>query len=101
MHNRMRMITASFLVKDLHIDWTRGARHFMDHLIDGDVASKQHGWQWTAGTGTAIRNQSAPVLVYPVDGQRILQGSVIRPDLDRLPEQPGEAVANVSRSAGR
>ena len=52
MHNRVRMITASFLVKDLHIDWTRGARHFMDHLIDGDLASNQHGWQWTAGTGT-------------------------------------------------
>ena len=48
----LRMITASFLVKDLHIDWTRGARHFMDHLIDGDLASNQHGWQWTAGTGT-------------------------------------------------
>ena len=52
MHNRVRMITASFLVKDLHIDWTRGARHFMDHLVDGDLASNQHGWQWTAGTGT-------------------------------------------------
>jgi len=52
MHNRVRMTTASFLVKDLHIDWTRGARHFMDHLIDGDLASNQHGWQWTAGTGT-------------------------------------------------
>ncbi len=52
MHNRVRMITASFLVKDLHIDWTRGARHFMDHLIDGDLASNQFGWQWTAGTGT-------------------------------------------------
>jgi len=43
---------ASFLVKDLHIDWTRGARHFMEHLVDGDVASNQHGWQWVAGTGT-------------------------------------------------
>ncbi len=52
MHNRVRMITASFLVKDLHLEWTRGARHFMDHLIDGDLASNQHGWQWTAGTGT-------------------------------------------------
>ncbi len=52
MHNRLRMITASFLVKDLHIDWVRGARHFMVHLIDGDLASNQHGWQWTAGTGT-------------------------------------------------
>jgi deoxyribodipyrimidine photo-lyase len=52
MHNRVRMITASFLVKDLHIEWTRGARHFMRLLVDGDLASNQHGWQWTAGTGT-------------------------------------------------
>jgi deoxyribodipyrimidine photo-lyase len=52
MHNRVRMIAASFLVKDLHIEWTRGARHFMLHLVDGDLASNQHGWQWTAGTGT-------------------------------------------------
>jgi deoxyribodipyrimidine photo-lyase len=52
MHNRVRMIVASFLVKDLHIEWTHGARHFMHHLVDGDLASNQHGWQWTAGTGT-------------------------------------------------
>ena len=52
MHNRARMIVASFLVKDLHLDWTRGARWFMDHLVDGDLASNQHGWQWVAGTGT-------------------------------------------------
>jgi deoxyribodipyrimidine photo-lyase len=52
MHNRVRMIVASFLVKDLHIEWTHGARHFMAHLVDGDLASNQHGWQWTAGTGT-------------------------------------------------
>lgn len=52
MHNRVRMITASFLVKDLHIWWPIGARHFMDHLLDGDVASNSHGWQWVAGTGT-------------------------------------------------
>src|SRR6201992_1329575 len=51
-HNRDRMIVASFLVKDLHIEWTDGARHFMRHLVDGDLASNQHGWQWTAGTGT-------------------------------------------------
>jgi hypothetical protein len=52
MHNRLRMITASFLVKDLHIDWRRGARHFMANLVDGDLASNQHNWQWVAGTGT-------------------------------------------------
>lgn len=52
MHNRVRMITASFLTKDLHVWWPVGARHFMAHLIDGDVASNNHGWQWVAGTGT-------------------------------------------------
>ena len=52
MHNRVRMIVASFLTKDLHLPWWRGARHFMTHLVDGDLASNQHNWQWTAGSGT-------------------------------------------------
>ena len=52
MHNRVRMITASFLVKDLHLPWQWGAKFFMKHLVDGDLASNSHGWQWTAGTGT-------------------------------------------------
>jgi deoxyribodipyrimidine photo-lyase len=52
MHNRTRMITASFLVKDLLIDWRWGERWFMQNLIDGDPASNNGGWQWTAGTGT-------------------------------------------------
>jgi len=52
MHNRVRMIVASFLVKDLHLPWQWGARWFMQQLIDGDLASNNHGWQWAAGTGT-------------------------------------------------
>lgn len=52
MHNRGRMLTASFLVKHLHLDWRWGARWFMWRLVDGDLASNTHGWQWTAGTGT-------------------------------------------------
>ena len=52
MHNRVRMIVGSFLVKDLHIHWLEGAKWFMQHLIDGDVASNSHGWQWVAGCGT-------------------------------------------------
>jgi deoxyribodipyrimidine photo-lyase len=52
MHNRVRMIVASFLVKDLLIDWRRGERHFMRHLVDGDLANNNGGWQWAAGTGT-------------------------------------------------
>jgi deoxyribodipyrimidine photo-lyase len=52
MHNRARLITACFLVKDLHIDWRRGERHFMRYLLDGDVANNNGNWQWVAGTGT-------------------------------------------------
>lgn len=52
MHNRVRMIVASFLVKDLHVEWQHGARFFMRWLRDGDLASNQHGWQWVAGSGT-------------------------------------------------
>lgn len=52
MHNRTRMVVASFLVKDLHLEWQLGERFFADHLVDYDPASNAHGWQWTAGTGT-------------------------------------------------
>jgi deoxyribodipyrimidine photo-lyase len=52
MHNRTRMVVASFLVKDLHLEWQHGARFFGEHLIDYDAASNSHGWQWTAGCGT-------------------------------------------------
>jgi deoxyribodipyrimidine photo-lyase len=52
MHNRVRMVVASFLVKDLHVAWQHGARFFLQHLRDGDLASNNHGWQWAAGSGT-------------------------------------------------
>jgi deoxyribodipyrimidine photo-lyase len=52
MHNRARMIVASFLVKDLLINWQWGERWFMENLLDGDPAANNGGWQWTAGTGT-------------------------------------------------
>jgi deoxyribodipyrimidine photo-lyase len=52
MHNRVRMIAASFLVKDLHLPWQWGAGWFLDQLVDGDIANNQHGWQWCAGCGT-------------------------------------------------
>ncbi|WP_168582941.1 cryptochrome/photolyase family protein [Gephyromycinifex aptenodytis] len=52
MHNRVRMVAASFLVKDLHVRWQYGAAHFMEYLRDGDPASNNHNWQWVAGTGT-------------------------------------------------
>jgi len=52
MHNRLRMIVASFLTKDLLVDWRWGERYFMDKLLDGDLAANNGGWQWAAGTGT-------------------------------------------------
>ena len=55
MHNRARLLTASFLTKTLYIDWRIGARHFLDLLVDGDVANNQLNWQWVAGTGTDTR----------------------------------------------
>jgi deoxyribodipyrimidine photo-lyase len=52
MHDRVRMQVASFLVKVLHPPWQRGAAHFLGLLVDGDLASDDHGWRWVAGTGT-------------------------------------------------
>jgi deoxyribodipyrimidine photo-lyase len=51
MHNRLRMVAASFLVKDLHVDWRWGERYFADHLNDFDLAANNGGWQWAASTG--------------------------------------------------
>ena len=55
MHNRARLITGSFLTKDLYVDWREGAWHFWDHLIDGDIANNAGNWQWVAGTGHDAR----------------------------------------------
>jgi deoxyribodipyrimidine photo-lyase len=55
MHNRARLITASFLVRDLGVDWRAGARHFFEWLVDGDVANNVGNWQWVAGTGANPR----------------------------------------------
>jgi deoxyribodipyrimidine photo-lyase len=55
MHNRARMVVASFLCKDLHIDWRLGAWHFWDLLTDGEIANNAGNWQWVAGTGNDTR----------------------------------------------
>ncbi|MEV6653432.1 deoxyribodipyrimidine photo-lyase [Streptomyces sp. NPDC051219] len=55
MHNRGRLLTAGFLTKTLYVDWRIGARHFLELLVDGDIANNQMNWQWSAGTGTDTR----------------------------------------------
>jgi deoxyribodipyrimidine photo-lyase len=100
MHNRVRMIVASFLVKDLHLPWWWGARHFMDLLVDGDLASNQHGWQWTAGSGT----DPAPYfrVFNPVtQGERFdPDGEYVRRFVPELRGVPGKAVHQPWRLAG-
>ena len=91
MHNRCRMITASFLVKDLLIDWRLGERFFMQHLVDGDPAPNNGGWQWTAGTGT----DAAPyfrVFNPVVQGQKFDPDRQLRPSLAaRVAERAGSS----------
>jgi deoxyribodipyrimidine photo-lyase len=92
MHNRTRMVTASFLTKDLRISWQHGARWFLRHLKDGDVANNSLGWQWTAGTGT----DAAPFfrVFNPVlQGQRFdPDGNYIRTYVPELRHLSGAAV---------
>ncbi len=107
MHNRVRMVVASFLVKDLLLPWTHGARWFWDTLIDADLASNTLGWQWVAGCGA----DAAPFfrIFNPVSqGMRFdPDGAYVRrwvPELSRLADQwlhrPWEAPAAQLRSAG-
>ncbi len=100
MHNRVRMVVASFLVKDLHVEWQHGARHFMRWLRDGDLASNSHGWQWAAGSGT----DAAPyVRVFnPVtQGLRFdPEGDYVRRYVAELRHLPGPA-AHQPWDAGR
>ncbi len=91
MHNRARMIVASFLTKDLYIDWRLGAAHFMSLLVDGDVANNQLNWQWTAGTGT----DSNPNRIFnpTVQSKRFdARGDYIRRHVPELAEVPAPQI---------
>lgn len=92
MHNRLRMITASFLIKDLLIDWRRGEDYFMSQLIDGDLALNNGGWQWAASTG----NDAAPyfrIFNPTIQSKRFdIDGKFIRQYLPELASVPDEAI---------
>ena len=106
-HNRTRMVAASFLVKDLLVDWRLGERHFLEWLVDGDVAQNAGNWQWVAGTGA----DAAPYfrVFNPVSQGRRFdpEGEYVRrwvPELARLPagaiQAPWEAAPAVLAAAG-
>ena len=99
MHNRVRMIVAMFLTKDLFIDWRWGERHFMQHLVDGDFASNNGGWQWSASTGTdaapyfRIFNPFSQSKRYDPDGE------YIRRFVPELVDVPANALHDASSIA--
>jgi deoxyribodipyrimidine photo-lyase len=107
MHNRSRMIVASFLVKDLLIDWRWGERFFMQQLVDGDPAANNGGWQWTAGTGTdaapyfRIFNPVTQGQKFDPDGQYVRQWV---PELANVPakfiHEPWKLPSSDQRRAG-
>lgn len=107
MHNRVRMIAASFLVKDLLVNWTEGARWFWDTLVDADLASNTLGWQWVAGSGAdaspffRIFNPVTQGTKFDPDGEYVRRWI---PELGRLPNEwlhrPWAAPLGVLRSSG-
>ncbi|MFW5973350.1 MAG: cryptochrome/photolyase family protein, partial [Bacteroidota bacterium] len=107
MHNRVRMIVASFLTKDLLIPWQRGARWFWESLVDADLANNTLGWQWTAGCGAdaqpffRIFNPVSQGRRYDPDGTYVRR---FVPELARMPDRhihaPWEAPADVLSDAG-
>lgn len=117
MHNRVRMITAMFLTKDLHIDWKLGESWFLQHLLDGEIASNNGGWQWSAGTGAdaapyfRIQNPWTQTSRYDPKGEYIrrwvaeLKGvpaeRFMAPPKDGRPIAPGYPLPIVDHSAER
>lgn len=92
MHNRLRMVSASFLVKDLGVDWRRGERYFADHLIDYDLAANNGGWQWAASTGCDAQPWFR--IFHPVTQSRKFdpEGRFIRRYLPQLAGLPDAAI---------
>ncbi len=96
MHNRARLLAASFLAKTLYVDWRVGARHFLDLLVDGDLANNQLNWQWVAGTGTDTRPNR--VLNPLTQAHRFdPRGGYVRRWLPELAGQPGLDGAAIHR----
>ncbi|KAG6821605.1 hypothetical protein H0H93_000114 [Arthromyces matolae] len=100
-HNRMRMITAMFLTKDLMIDWRVGERYFMEQLIDGDLASNNGGWQWSASTGVDPCPYFRIFNPYSQSTKADPTGDFIRHWVPELRKLQGPDVHNPSESAAK
>ena len=117
MHNRVRMITAMFLTKDLHVDWKVGESWFMQQLLDGEIASNNGGWQWSAGTGAdaapyfRIQNPWTQTARYDPKGeyirkwvpelQQVPAARLLGPPKDGHPIAPGYPLPIVDHNAER
>ena len=107
MRNRLRMIVAMFLSKNLFLDWRRGERFFMQHLIDGDLSANNGGWQWSASTGCDAQPYFR--IFNPVTQSKKFdpEGVFIRslvPELSRVPDkylhEPWKMPPEVQRASG-
>ena len=104
MHNRVRMIVAMFLTKDLHLDWRLGEQFFAQHLLDGEIASNNGGWQWSAGTGAdaapyfRIQNPWSQTKRFDPRGEYIKRWipelADVNPRLFQTPPDDGQAIAS-------
>ena len=92
MHNRLRMVTAMFLTKDLLIDWRWGERYFMQQLIDGDFASNNGGWQWSASTGTDASPYFRIMNPFSQGKSHDAQGEFIKTWLPELKDVPASTL---------
>lgn len=117
MHNRARMITAMFLTKDLHLDWRLGEAFFMRSLVDGEIASNNGGWQWSAGTGAdaapyfRIQNPWSQTKRYDPEGHYIRRwipelknvpnAALLEPPSDGRPIAPGYPAPMIDHAAER
>lgn len=97
MHNRLRMIAAMFLTKNLFIDWRHGERFFMRHLIDGDLAANNGGWQWSASTGTDAAPYFRIMNPYSQSKRFDPAGTFIRRYVPELSRIEGETVHDPSQ----
>ncbi len=100
MHNRLRMVVAMFLTKDCFIDWRKGERFFMQHLVDADLASNNGGWQWSASTGTDAAPYFRIFNPYSQSKRFDPKGTFIRQYIPELAKLPDDQIHEPHQASG-